>query len=43
MTFQLSQRFYFDAAHTLQRALDTESSRRIHSALTGELYIVAFN
>lgn len=30
MTFQLSQRFYFDAAHTLQRALDTESSRRIH-------------
>lgn len=30
MKFQLSQRFYFDAAHTLQRALETESSRRIH-------------
>jgi 6-pyruvoyltetrahydropterin/6-carboxytetrahydropterin synthase len=30
MKFQLSQRFYFDAAHTLQRALEIESSRRIH-------------
>ena len=28
--FQLSKQFYFDAAHTLQRAIETESSRRIH-------------
>lgn len=30
MTFELTQRFYFDAAHTLKRAIDTESSKRIH-------------
>jgi 6-pyruvoyltetrahydropterin/6-carboxytetrahydropterin synthase len=30
MTFELSQRFYFDAAHTLKRAIDTASSKRIH-------------
>jgi 6-pyruvoyltetrahydropterin/6-carboxytetrahydropterin synthase len=30
MTFELSQRFYFDAAHTLDRAIDTASSKRIH-------------
>lgn len=28
--FELSQRFYFDAAHTLRRAVETESSLRIH-------------
>jgi len=28
--FELSKQFRFDAAHTLQRAIDTESSRRIH-------------
>jgi len=28
--FELSQRFYFDAAHTLHRALEAEASRRIH-------------
>ena len=27
---QLSQSFYFEAAHTLERAVDTDSSRRIH-------------
>lgn len=27
---ELSQRFYFEAAHTLQRSVDKESSRRIH-------------
>ncbi len=26
----VSQRFYFDSAHTLQRKIQTESSRRIH-------------
>ena len=31
MKFELTQRFYFEAAHTLQRAHgDTEASRRIH-------------
>ena len=30
MKFELSQRFYFDAAHTLNRAIDTASSKRIH-------------
>lgn len=30
MRFTLSQRFYFDAAHTLQREIEAEASRRIH-------------
>ena len=29
-TYELSQRFYFEAAHTLHRDIETESSRRIH-------------
>jgi 6-pyruvoyltetrahydropterin/6-carboxytetrahydropterin synthase len=28
--FELSKQFRFDAAHTLERAIETESSRRIH-------------
>src|SRR5271170_4709266 len=28
--FELSKQFYFDAAHTLQRQIETDSSRRIH-------------
>lgn len=28
--FELSKQFRFDAAHTLDRAIQTESSRRIH-------------
>jgi 6-pyruvoyltetrahydropterin/6-carboxytetrahydropterin synthase len=28
--FELSKQFRFDAAHTLERSIDTESSRRIH-------------
>jgi 6-pyruvoyltetrahydropterin/6-carboxytetrahydropterin synthase len=28
--FELSQQFYFEAAHTLERSIETESSRRIH-------------
>ena len=27
---ELSQRFYFEAAHTLQRSVETDSSLRIH-------------
>lgn len=30
MSFELSQTFYFDAAHTLEREFDTAGSRRIH-------------
>jgi 6-pyruvoyltetrahydropterin/6-carboxytetrahydropterin synthase len=30
MLFELTQAFYFDAAHTLSRQIDTDSSRRIH-------------
>lgn len=30
MKFELTQSFYFEAAHTLQRAYESESSRRIH-------------
>jgi 6-pyruvoyltetrahydropterin/6-carboxytetrahydropterin synthase len=30
MTFEVSQRFFFDAAHTLNREIDAEPSRRIH-------------
>lgn len=28
--FELSKQFRFEAAHTLERVIDTESSRRIH-------------
>ena len=28
--FELSKQFRFDAAHTLERAIETDSSRRIH-------------
>ena len=28
--FELSQRFYFDAAHTLNRLVETDSSKRVH-------------
>ena len=30
MHFTVSQRFYFDAAHTLNREIEVEGSRRIH-------------
>lgn len=30
MTFELSQSFYFEAAHTLRRNIETEGSLRIH-------------
>ena len=30
MRYEISQKFYFDAAHTLKRAIEADSSRRIH-------------
>lgn len=30
MTFELTQRFFFEAAHTLNRAHEADASRRIH-------------
>jgi 6-pyruvoyltetrahydropterin/6-carboxytetrahydropterin synthase len=30
MIYELSQRFFFDAAHTLTRSIDAEGSARIH-------------
>ncbi|WP_244814740.1 6-carboxytetrahydropterin synthase [Caballeronia sp. Lep1P3] len=30
MNYELSQKFYFEAAHTLRREIDAEGSRRIH-------------
>jgi len=30
MNYELSQRFYFEAAHTLERAVEAAGSRRIH-------------
>jgi len=30
MIYELSQRFFFEAAHTLDREIDTLSSKRIH-------------
>lgn len=30
MTYQISQRFFFDAAHTLKREIEADASRRIH-------------
>ncbi len=30
MNYQITQRFYFDAAHTLKRVIEAKGSRRIH-------------
>ena len=30
MSYQISQRFFFDAAHTLKREVEADASRRIH-------------
>lgn len=30
MTYRISQTFFFDAAHTLKRKIEADSSRRIH-------------
>jgi 6-pyruvoyltetrahydropterin/6-carboxytetrahydropterin synthase len=30
MNYQISQTFFFDAAHTLKREIEADSSRRIH-------------
>lgn len=30
MIYEISQRFFFEAAHTLDRKIDTTSSKRIH-------------
>ena len=30
MTYEISQRFFFDAAHTLRREIEAEQSARIH-------------
>ena len=30
MIYELSQRFHFEAAHTLEREIDADASRRIH-------------
>jgi 6-pyruvoyltetrahydropterin/6-carboxytetrahydropterin synthase len=29
-SYEISQRFYFDAAHTLKREIEAEGSRRVH-------------
>ncbi len=43
MSYEITQRFFFEAAHTLEREIETGSSRRIHGhtyqaeiAVTGE-------
>lgn len=30
MTYRISQTFFFDAAHTLKREIEADSSRRVH-------------
>ncbi|MCY1168402.1 MAG: 6-carboxytetrahydropterin synthase [Pseudomonadota bacterium] len=30
MNYEISQKFFFDAAHTLKRKIEADSSRRIH-------------
>jgi 6-pyruvoyltetrahydropterin/6-carboxytetrahydropterin synthase len=30
MNYEISQKFFFDAAHTLKREIEADSSRRIH-------------
>ena len=30
MKYEISQRFFFDAAHTLERKIETEGSARVH-------------
>ena len=40
MKFELSQRFFFDAAHTLDRKIETASSARIHGhTYSGEVTV----
>ena len=43
MSYEISQRFFFDAAHTLRREVEADASRRVHGhtyhaeiSLTGE-------
>ena len=30
MNYEISQKFFFDAAHTLRREIESDSSRRVH-------------
>ncbi|OZA97830.1 MAG: 6-carboxytetrahydropterin synthase QueD, partial [Polaromonas sp. 39-63-203] len=30
MNYEISQTFFFDAAHTLRREIEADSSRRVH-------------
>ena len=30
MSYEISQKFFFDAAHTLRREIEADSSRRVH-------------
>ena len=40
MTYELTQRFFFEAAHTLSREVEAEGSRRIHGhTYFGELTV----
>ena len=40
MTFEISQRFFFDAAHTLKREIEAEGSRRVHGhTYHAEVYV----
>ncbi len=40
MRFEISQRFFFDAAHTLNRKIETASSARIHGhTYSGEVAV----
>lgn len=41
MTFEISQSFFFDAAHTLRREIETEGSARVHGhTYRGEIALV---
>ena len=40
MTFEISQKFFFDAAHTLRRDIEIEGSARVHGhTYRGELAV----
>ena len=43
MACEISQTFYFDAAHTLDRAIDTVSSKRVHGhTYNAEVFLTGY-
>ena len=39
MSYEISQKFFFDAAHTLRREIEADSSLRIHGHTYAEVFL----